>query len=128
MRRIFVSFQKVYFFKGWCPYATLFVYLFFCYNTYIYTIIHTEAESKEKRSVWGSYAGVDYNFTICQLHHISQGQPGARVGFIPPSRTLDLVSEHSLRPLSISSSLLLAFTRTKFPEFSDFFNVPFPLS
>jgi hypothetical protein len=24
-----------------CGYATLFVYLFFCYNTYIHTIIHS---------------------------------------------------------------------------------------
>ncbi len=57
------------------------------------TCLSTEAESK-KNMVYGPYAGVDYNLTKCplqsRLQHNYQGQPYARVDFIPQSGTLDL--------------------------------------
>jgi hypothetical protein len=36
-------------------------------NTLTRSSWETEAESKEKHGVWGRYAGVDYNFTLCRL-------------------------------------------------------------
>jgi hypothetical protein len=47
----------------------------------------SEAESNEKLGVWGPYAGVDYNLTLCQLQsrlqHIYHGQPYARIDLNP---------------------------------------------
>ncbi len=60
----------------------------FCTH-YCYLGEISEAESKEKHGVWdvGSYAGVDYNLTLCPLQSRLQrsyhGQHYARVDFNP---------------------------------------------